>query len=57
MKKESLEAVSIKSNKGSYITQLKKIIQLTIFMELLQVHIYLTVYLEEYNIFCSHSGL
>ena len=44
MKKESLEAVRIKSNKGSYITQLQKIIQLNILMELIQGHIYLAVY-------------
>lgn len=41
MKKESMEAVSVKSNKGSHTTQLKKLIQPS---KLIQVHIDLAVY-------------
>ena len=44
MKKESLESVSIKWSKSFHITQLQKVIQLSVLMELIQVYIYLVVY-------------
>ena len=43
MKKESLEALSIKLSKSFHITQLQKVIQLNILTELIQVYIYLVV--------------
>ena len=44
MQKESLEAVSINWSKSFHITQLQKVIQLNILMELIRVYIYLVVY-------------
>ena len=43
MKKESLEALSVKWSKSFHITQLQKVIQLNILTELIQVYIYLVV--------------
>ena len=44
MKKETLESVSIKWSKNFHTTQLQKVSQLNILMELIQVYIYLVVY-------------